>query len=294
MKNLLGVLYVAIGAGSYGILATIIKLANQDGYHISGLTFLQFGIGFIVLTILSLCQKCKNSLKSKVRLTLFGTSLGLTSCFYYLSIQYLPVSIGIILLMQAIWVSVVLEFILTKTLKKEKVIGALLVILGTLLAVNITQSTIIINKMGILFGLLASLSYTMALFASNKIELQTSNICRSQFLVFGGLIIVILFWNTELITQTHFWNINLWVYGLILAVFGTLIPPFFFNKGFPLTGIGLGSIVASIEIPISVLSAHFLLNEQIKIIQWVGIVLILVSVGIINMRKNGSEKTSIT
>jgi hypothetical protein len=34
---------------------------------------------------------------------LAGTSLGMTSVFYYLTVKYIPVSIGIVLLMQTVW-----------------------------------------------------------------------------------------------------------------------------------------------------------------------------------------------
>jgi drug/metabolite transporter (DMT)-like permease len=47
------------------------------------------------------------------------------------------------------------------------------------------------------------------------------------------------------------------------------------NAGFPLTGIGLGSIVSALELPVSVTMAFVLLNEDVKPFQWFGIVLIM-------------------
>jgi drug/metabolite transporter (DMT)-like permease len=40
------------------------------------------------------------------------------------------------------------------------------------------------------------------------------------------------------------------------------------NAGFPLTGIGLGSIVSALELPVSVTMAFVLLNEDVKPFQW--------------------------
>ena len=57
------------------------------------------------------------------------------------------------------------------------------------------------------------------------------------------------------------------------------------NAGFPLTGIGLGSIVSSLELPVSVLMAFFILNEQVILFQWIGIVLILVAIVLMNIPK---------
>ncbi len=45
---------------------------------------------------------------------LAGTSLGMTSVFYYLAVKYIDVSIGIVLLMQTVWMGVLLEMILDK------------------------------------------------------------------------------------------------------------------------------------------------------------------------------------
>jgi drug/metabolite transporter (DMT)-like permease len=54
----------------------------------------------------------------------------------------------------------------------------------------------------------------------------------------------------------------------------------------PLTGMGLGAIIASIEIPVAVLTANILLKEPVSLFQWVGIVLILFAVVLMNIRKS--------
>src|SRR5690554_6312174 len=113
--NLKGVLYVATGAASYGILATFVKYANNQGVGTAGLAFSQYLFGALVLVVLSFLFSNKKEQESivskdrfpKLKLVLYGSFLGLTSSFYYLSIQYVPVSVGIILLMQTIWMGVV-------------------------------------------------------------------------------------------------------------------------------------------------------------------------------------------
>jgi hypothetical protein len=49
--------------------------------------------------------------------------------------------------------------------------------------------------------------------------------------------------------------------GVVLALFGTIIPPLLMNAGFP-TGIGLGSIVSALELPVSVTMAFVLLRRN--------------------------------
>ena len=55
------------------------------------------------------------------------------------------------------------------------------------------------------------------------------------------------------------------------------------NAGFPLTGIGLGSIVSALELPISVMMAYVLLGEEVIATQWMGIALIIIAIVIMNV-----------
>src|SRR5690554_1794239 len=122
-KILKGVFYVGLGASFYGMLATFVKLAYNNNYTTAEVTASQFGLGFLGLFILMLFQKKNNKnrqtkpvKKDFIKLILAGTSLGGTSLFYYLCVQYVDVSIAIILLMQSVWFSVVIESIAAKEL----------------------------------------------------------------------------------------------------------------------------------------------------------------------------------
>jgi len=292
MKNnerLKGAIIVALGAISYGILATIVKYCNQQGFHTATLTFLQYVIGAVFLMVYPFLSRGKEMTKiavtpkSKIKLIAFGLSMGVTSSLYYLSIQFIPVSMGIILLMQCIWMSVLLETLILKTkVEAVKVMSTILVIGGTLLATNIIFESAAINWWGILLGLGAALSYTITLFASSHIELKIPGVLRSKYLVMGGLIATVIFWNTDIICGMNSFSLLKW--GLILGVFGTIIPPLLFTKGIPMTGIGLGGIIAAIEIPVSISSAAFILHESVTGWQWLGVVIIICSVIVANLK----------
>ena len=111
-KNLLGIVLVSLGACSYGVLATFVKMAYQDDFTTNEITSSQYLIGLTVIGILTLFtkdKKKKQNKKSIIHLISAGTSLGLTGIFYYLSVKYIPVSIAIVLLMQSTWLGVVAE-----------------------------------------------------------------------------------------------------------------------------------------------------------------------------------------
>ena len=293
-----GVILVAVGAASYGVLAIFVKLGGEDGFSTAELTFAQTFTGLIVLFAMHLLSKKTNNVQTariptkreKLSLMLGGIPLGLTSSFYYLSLTYTSVSVCIVLLMQSVWMGSVLDLVVNKTKpSKEKIIAIVIVLIGTVLATNLLNSEIILDMKGIFWGLLAALSYTFTLFSSNRIAVKYPPLTRSLYMMVGSLCIVSIIWGYSLFQQFDVTVLLKW--GLILALFGTILPPLFFTKGMPITGVGLGSILASVELPISVIAAKIILHEKVDSIQWFGILLILVAVIVMNyslLRKKNS------
>lgn len=290
-----GVFLVGLGATSYGMLATFVKIAYGEGFTTPEVTIAQFVYGITGMLLINMFQKAKKgnavvkaSKKNISQLMLAGTSLGMTSIFYYLAVKYIPVSIAIVLLMQTVWMGVLFEMILEKKIPStQKIISVIIVLFGTALATNLIQSKVELDWRGIVLGLLAATSFTTTMFTANRVATHISSAQRSLFMLLGGAVIVTGF---AIATQTTPFNFEIFMkWGIILALFGTIIPPLLFNAGFPLTGIGLGSIVSALELPVSVLMAYFLLNEKVILLQWVGIVLIILAIVImnVNFKKKG-------
>lgn len=286
-----GSLLVALGAACYGLLATFVKLAYNEGYTIAEVTLSQFVIGFCGLLILNLFVKSKKTAEPKVsngkniaKLMLAGTSLGLTSTFYYLAVQHIPVSIGIVLLMQTVWMGVVLEMILNRKMpSKGKILAVVLILTGTVFATNMLTNTQSIDWVGIGWGLLAASSYTVSMYTTDKVGLGMHAFRRTFWMLSGGFIVVICISLPSLMQKLDPDIFLSW--GIWLALFGTILPPVLFSYGMPLTGMGLGAILSSVEIPVSVLMAFFLLHEPVGLFQWLGILLILVTVIVMNLPK---------
>lgn len=299
-NSIKGLVLVALGATSYGMLATFVKLAYKEGFTTAEVTSSQFIYGIIGVLFINLFQRIKNknsaikaNSKNILHLMIAGTSMGMTSVFYYLAVKYIPVSIGIVLLMQTVWMGVLLEWFLDKKAPSlQKTLAVLVVIIGTAFAINIFKinfnDTTIDWTKGLFWGLLAAASFTTTMFTANKVALGISSAQRSLFMLLGGAIIVFGFGLYTQTTEFNFEIFNKW--GIVLALFGTIIPPMLLNAGFPLTGIGLGSIVSSLELPVSVLMAYFLLNEELQLIQWIGILLIILAIVIMNIQFNNPVK----
>jgi drug/metabolite transporter (DMT)-like permease len=189
--------------------------------------------------------------------------------------------------MQTVWMGVLLEWFLDKKAPSfQKIISVIIVLIGTALAINIFKidfnDPTIDWANGLFWGILAAASFTTTMFTANKVALGISSAQRSLYMLLGGAVIVFGF---SLYTQTTPFNFEIFAkWGIVLALFGTIIPPILLNAGFPYTGIGLGSIVSSLELPVSVMMAYFLLNEEVLFIQWIGIVLIITAIVIMNIQ----------
>ena len=222
-----GVFFVALGATSYGMLATYVKLAYQENYTTAEVTSSQFILGILGILLINLFQKLKNkeiaekpTQKNIFHLMLAGSSLGMTSVFYYLCVKYIDVSIAIVLLMQTVWMGVLLEMILDKKLpSKQKTISVVVVLIGTILATNLLNNQNEIDWRGIFWGLLAAMSFTTTMFTANRVATHITSAQRSLYMLLGGAVIVFFF---GIFTQSTPYNFEIFMkWGIILSLFGT-------------------------------------------------------------------------
>lgn len=308
-----GILFVAFGASSYGMLATFVKLAYQNGYTTAEVTISQFLLGIIIVSFLNyfFTKNTPEASKSDIKkLMISGTSMGFTSVLYYLCVKYLNASVAVVLLMQSVWIGVLIETIQTRKVPStNKIIAVIMVLFGTLLATNSLSSEMELNTTGLLFGILSSISFSMTLFTTNSVATHLAPFKRTLYMLFGGAIIVFIFAFITQLAPTYLninllknsdisviksfdWNI-LYTYGLLLSLFGTVLPPIFLNKGFPLTGVGIGSIVSAIELPVSATFAFLVLSEPVVAIQWLGIFIILVAIVLMNIQWKNKLKSLV-
>lgn len=315
-----GVFLVAIGASSFGMLASFVKLAYSHGYTTAEVTLSQVLLGLIGMFIINLIRKKQPSesiaSKKDIRnLILAGTSMGFTSVLYYMAVSYIDASIAVVLLMQSVWIGVVIESLVTKQFPSLlKIVAVVIILLGTVLATNVLASEINLDFRGVIFGFLASCSFAMTMFSSNIVANHLPAPKRSLFMLCGATAVVLIFCfitqigpnNSEIMLSFYQqftdntsgirnfdWSI-FYTWGLLLSLFGTILPPIFLNMGFPHTGVGLGSIVASIELPVSVTVAFMVLNEQVFLIQWLGILLILSAIFLMNSQLIFKKKQAIS
>ncbi|MCM3128973.1 DMT family transporter [Paenibacillus provencensis] len=281
MKNSL---YVFLAACSFGILSSIVKLAYQQGFTFQEVTLGQFGSGWLIMLILMLFfSRKKVKLRQFIRLAGVGACTCLTGVFYYLSLQSIPASIAVVLLFQFTWIGVVIEVITTRQRpSKSTVISILLLFLGTVLAGGIIGANPLgLSVKGVFLGLMAAVMMALFIFFSGRVETALPTISRSFCTSSGSLLLLLLLhvtmYGPSAVLEVSFKD-GLWIYGLILGIFGVVIPVLLLALGAPKISIGLASILSAGELPVAILASIWLLNEKVSILQWVGIAVILVGI----------------
>ncbi|MBB3113816.1 drug/metabolite transporter (DMT)-like permease [Paenibacillus phyllosphaerae] len=301
------ILSVFLGAVSYGILSTIVVKAYGQGYTLGEVVGTQLLTGFLLAWGLAWFTKWKENRKAmaqagdpnptvataaaltwKHRLMLMaaGMPTAITGLVYYHSLRYIPASLAIILLFQFTWIGVLIQAASQRKRPNGVMIITLIVLFGgTLLAAGVLeQGTGGFNLMGILFGLLAAVSYSLFILFSGKAVPEANPVYRSAWMLTGGLVLVfVLFpptylFNGEIVSQ-------LMMFGFLLGLFGAFIPPILFAVGVPHIGGGMSSILGASELPVAVMLSSLVLNEHVSALQWGGVILVLLGVALPELYK---------
>lgn len=279
-----GILLVLFGACSFGILSTFVKLAYAEGYTLSDVTGTQAFFGVVFLwTAYFIKTKTQDKSKPKpvlkthwLKLVGAGAFSGMVSLCYYQCVKLVPASVAIILLMQFVWISVLLELLIYK--KKptgNQIFAIILILIGTIAASGYYESiSESFNITGIIYGLISAAFYASFLMLNGKLGTEYPVLKKSALMITGACIIIfILLPPYFLINGALAGSLLKW--GIILAVFGTVIPPLCFASGIPKAGLTLSSILSSVELPVAVTMSALVLHEEVSLIRWLGIAIIL-------------------
>jgi len=283
MKTYLYPLLVIIAASSYGVVSTIIKLAMNSGFTAAEAVTSQFFFGFcIAVCLFIVTNRTKLSFKGIKPLIFAGVLTGLTNIVYGHSLNYLPASLAVVLLFQFTWIGVVISCISKRQFPSRlESISLLILIVGTIPAAGLIDVDVSqIPLQGWFWGLAAALCYSLFLFANGRATTNMTTTNRLVLVSFFAFMMSVAFQSPEVIWNGTLFNEGLWVYGLLLGVFGMIIPVFLFTIAVPKVGLGMSSILSSIELPIAVMVSVILLSETVSTLQIVGIAIIILGMSL--------------
>ncbi|GGB69256.1 EamA family transporter [Fictibacillus barbaricus] len=266
-----------------GLTATIVNYLFKDGYLIQDLTNVQYGFGLIIIWLLVLPKINKlRSPHGREWMYLIGTGVTGASAifFYFQSLTMIPVSLSIILLFQFSWIITVIDIIIKKKMPSfEKWIGILFIFIGTIFAVEligIDLSNIPLNAIGL--GLLAAVLFALSLYLPEYISDDSSSLLRAAITLTVAAIVIHILYPPTYLTSGILTEARFIKWGLIMAVFGQVVPLLFMLISIPRIGGRMAGILGSIELPTTVFFALIILKEEVTWMRWLGVLLILVGI----------------
>jgi len=267
---------------------SLVSIFGRLLFPISGFinTFFGYLVVLIITFLVILFKKNLNDtiLKKKKKTVLFLALGQLGSAAFFLqAIQTIDIAIaGLLLYSAPIWI--VIYYLITKEEKlgKEIIIPLILGIIGLILVFgpeNIFNPSQI--GIGLVFGLLSGISYSISFIAARKIkdEYKTATIVFWNHLIGVVVLLPLLFFLPFTLTPTtslYFLGIGLsWTFGYFLLYYSLK-----FVKA------QLASIIAIFEPVFFTLWGLMFFQEYISLLAWIGGGILLINIYLINRQIN--------
>lgn len=217
-------LLVFVGACSFGILSTFVKLAYEKGYSLGEVTGVQVFFGMLFLWAIYFSGKGLNLVKESSaikkdpvwKLLVSGLSTGMVSITYYRCVELVPASIAIVLLMQFVWIGALIEFILFKTKPtRAQVYSMFLVLGGTVLAAGLfNDQEMGLSLLGFAFGLLAATFYSVFLIVNSRVGNDYPPVKKSAYMLTGACVLIFIVFPPAFLFNGVLIQ-DLWKWGLL-------------------------------------------------------------------------------
>ncbi|MGI6233226.1 MAG: EamA family transporter [Prevotella sp.] len=281
MKNQKYIFMVLLGGTLYGTMSSFVKLSYSQGFTAAEISFWQAFIAAVLLWACTLVGRRRKSMAPSQsgkswQLLLTGCAIGLTNFLYYDSVEYIPASLAIILLMQYTWMSLLLEWALFRRRpSRQEGVTVLVIMAGTLLAGKVLEGEEFeFSIVGIVLALASSLTYALYIIANGRVGTEMCWQRKSALIMTGSSLCIFAVNGTKVLpaagSGSHFLLWALW-----LAIAGTTIPTALFAEGISRVGAALSSILMTVELPVAVLCAHAILHEPVSPMQCMGVVIML-------------------
>ena len=273
-------LLIIIASSSYGILSTIVKVAMNAGFTSAEAITSQYVIGFLLAVVLFVCtQRTLPKLNARGWriLVLGGMLTGFTGIVYGHSLNYLPASLAVVMLFQFTWIGTLLDCILKRRfITRIEAIALVVLFAGTILAAGVIDTDLSrIAWQGWVFGLLSALSFAVFIQVNSRQVDGVTTISRMTIMSFVALVMTSFFLAPEIVWNGTLFNEGLWKFGLILGMFGIIVPILLFGIAAPKVGGALTSILSAMELPVAICVSVIVLHETLTVLQIAGIALVL-------------------
>ena len=278
-----------IGALLFSTKAVIVKKAFAD-VHVDALTLLMirmlFSLPFYLLTAFILWKQPDNKkMNSKewtavILLGLFGYYL--SSLFDFIGLQYISAGLErLILFLYPSFAVLINAFVFKQKIKRNEVLALVLTYSGIAIAyygelkIDTSNPNFVL---GSFLVFLCAVTYSVYIVGSGR---MIPKVGANKFTTYAlltsttGVFVHYAISGEHQVLQS---GMDLWWYGVLLAVVATVIPTYLLSAAMKKIGSNNVAIISSVGPVSTIIQAHYILGEEIFTLQVIGTILVLAGV----------------
>lgn len=280
-------MFVALGAISFGVPASLFKIARREGVVNGPLLFWSFLSAVVILGIVHVVRRnwlrYQHTNWKQIGLVIAaGTGSGFTNTFYIQALKLIPVAAAAVMLMQAVWLSVLLGAVIQRRWPSRlQVLSIVLVLIGTVLAAGLFPITQALSPLGLFYAFLAACGYACTMQFTALLGNNLDPMTKTWLLCLGAFILISIVWIPQIATTPVTLPTIKW--GVLIALFSMVFPLVAYSLFMPQLDLGIGPILSSLELPSSIVVAFILLGETVSGQQILGVFIIIAAVVLPNV-----------
>lgn len=289
LKLNLGSFYVLIAAALWGTAGIFVRNLSDD------ITRMQtvFGRALFTCAILaiSILIVDKSLFKIKLRdiwiFVLDGVgSIIVFNYAYYTTMSLSSLSAAAVLLYTAPFFVVIISlFLFGKRLTLKKCVALIVAFLGCCLVTGIFGSSEALSSKALFFGLLTGFGYGLyTIFGDILIRKGYKTLTITFYVFLFAAVGCIPLADPVSLTTTVTPKTLLLV--ILMAIFNTVLPYIFYTNGLKITDPTSAPIIATLEPVVATAVGYFIFSEPLSFWGVIGIILVLCSVVILNLKEN--------
>jgi drug/metabolite transporter (DMT)-like permease len=287
MKQLTGILLIAISAASFGTLAIFGRFLYADGLDTFTMLFLRFGLAALLMLVILLLRREKFP-RGKILLPLIGMgAVGYVgqSFSYLTAIQYASAGlVALLLYLYPMFVFILSVIVFHEKATWVKIVAILIALLGTALTVDPAGGQL----PGILLAISAALIYSVYIIIGTNVMKHVSPM-QSSLVIFAsaGMVYGILMaFNGVHLPSTG----SGWINTLGIVLVATVLPVIAFLAGLERIGPTHAAMLSTLEPVVTVLLAAWIFGERLQSIALLGGCMILMAVILLTRGEAGKIK----
>lgn len=288
-------IYILLSALFWGIAGIYVRILEETALSQMGIVFGRSFFTAIILVVFILF-KDKNLFKVKLKdLPLFiGAavfSIILFNFSYYKTMSLTSLSVAAVLLYTApFFVVIISAFLFEERLNVKKVCALFVAFVGCLFVSGIFDSQNRITLAAIIFGLLTGFGYALyTIFSRILIDKGYDTFTITFYTFLFSAILCLPLINISSTFSVMFSSKTALFTIVLMALFNTVIPYILYTKGLLGVEASVAPIIATLEPVVATVTGIIVYSEKLTFSGALGIVLVLGSVVILNLKVNKNE-----